>query len=344
MITDETKKKIIEKIETEYGVHRLFDELGFENVTSTGGRVYSVCPFHEGADNPTGFSYSDHMGYCFTHCHRRFDIFDVVMKSRSCDFSESVEYLSELVGVNVSYKRASAVDKLGVVNKDFLNSLKRAKKRKQSVEWTPLNENVFDDISPSMHTLLRKENFDNDTKDMFEIGFATSGYLEGRITIPIRHMNGELVTISGRLPMSKSDIDERGLARYKIWYNTEKSVTLYNIDKAIPYIEITGEVIVVEGFKAVWRLFQYGYGNVVGVMGSSISAEQVKILKRLGCKVVVCGDKDEAGQKLNQQVKRELEKFNDVTTMDMFLLGVPETSSLDDVSQEDFDYIYEKRK
>lgn len=344
MITSEVKKEIIEKIESSYGVHRLFDELGLEDVTTTGGRVYSVCPFHEGADNPTGFSYGENFGYCFTHCHRKFDLYDVVMKAKGLDFVSSMEYLAGLVGVSVDLGRSTVVDKTGVINKDFINSLRRARKRKQEAEWTPLNENVFYDISPSMHTLLRREGFDNETREHFELGFATGGYLEGRITIPIRHMNGELVTISGRLPMNKSDIEEKGLIRYKIWYDTEKGVTLYNIDKAMPYIEMTGEVIVVEGFKSVWRLFQYGYGNAVAVMGSSMSQEQARILKKLGCDVVVCGDKDEAGRKLNLQVKRDLEKFNNVKVMDMFMLGAPESSSIDDVSEEDFNYIYENRK
>lgn len=340
MLSEDQKKELISRVEEEYGVKELFIDLGVEKVSKRDKHTYCVCPFHEGADNPNGFAYSNGFGYCFTQCNRKYDLFDVVMRMKSCDFVDAVSYLSELVGVDVSYTRATSVSSDALINRAFLSSVRRVKSKKQSVEWKPIDKSVFNDITPSLHTMLRREGFDNDVRDYFDLGFAQSGYLANRITVPIDYIDGSIVTISGRSVLSKDELEMTGTRRYQIWFDTDKSVTLYNISRALPYVEFTKEIFLVEGFKSVWRLYQWGYGNAVATMGTSLSDEQRKILLKLGVRVIVVGDRDEAGKKYNKLVYDLLHNFSDIEIMDMYKLNVPEKSSVDDITKNQFQWLY----
>lgn len=331
------KQELVRRVEEEYGIDNLFKDLGFEHVSKRGGNIYSVCPFHKGADNPNGFAYSNSFGFCFTNCHEKLDLYSIVMKALPCEFTDAVQYLADKVGMQVDLSGSSQLFSDSSVNREFLGQVRRLKSKKKAVEINPIDSKVFNDIEPYLHKMLREEGFDNETREYFGLGFARAGYFENRITIPVDYINGDILTISGRSVLPKEQLETKGLRRYLLYFETDKAITLYNISRALPYIEIMREVIVVEGFKSVWRLHQWGIRNVVAVMGNSMSDEQRKLLLKLGCRIVVCGDRDEAGTKLNHQVQHELNNLADVEVMDMFLLNVPGKSSIDDITKEQYE-------
>lgn len=340
------KEELISRIENDYGIDRLFNELGFKDVKKRGKNISCVCPFHENADNKNAFVYNldKHFAYCFTHCHQPMDIFSIIMKAKNYDFTESIEFLSDLVNIeidNTQYRRISSDSKY---NREFLNQIRKIKNKSKKIEWKPLDRKILDDFVPKMHKKLRLEGYDDKVREYFNLGFAQTGFLENRITIPIEYIDGSLVTVSGRSPLSEDELELIGERKYKLWFNTDKSVTLYNINRALPYIEITKEVIVVEGFKSVWRLFQWDIRNTVAVMGASLCEEQRKLLLKLNCKILVCGDKDEAGRLLNKDVVEKCSKFSNVEILDMNLLDIPEKSAIHDISKEQFLYLYKHTK
>lgn len=331
------KEELIGRVEEEYGVARLFKQLGMKEVSESGKHIYAVCPFHAGADNPNGFCYTNGFGYCFTQCNRRYDLFDIVMKMQSCSFPEAVAYLGKLVGMDTDRVFRQAENWGGHENQDFVSRLRRIRKKLVRPTLEPLDDSIMEQFVPALHTILREEGFDNETRDYFDLRFAPDGYMQNRIIIPIDAPDGSIISLSGR------SVDG-SLPRYKIWHGTDKSLTLYNISRAQMFIELTGEVILVEGFKSVWRLQQWGYGNAVAVMGASLSEEQRRLLLQLNCKILVCGDRDEAGRLFNQQVYNKCFRFADVEVLDMYVLNVPETSSVDNISLEQFRYLYDSRK
>ena len=69
-------------------------------------------------------------------------------------------------------------------------------------------------------------------------------------------------------------------------------MTLYNYSRAKKEAIERGYVILVEGFKSVMKLHEFGYKNSVACMGSSIDDKQMKLLLKLGVIIVVCGDND----------------------------------------------------
>lgn len=337
------RKELIKKIDEEIRIDKLFERLGLQQISRKGSNIYSVCPFHEGADNPTGFSYNvkKGFGYCFTQCHKKYSLADVVMQAYGYSFPQAINYLADLVGVEITFlsNKTSGGDNIA-----FLNQVKRANALKFEVEYEPFDEKVLERYVPKMHTKLRQEGFDHSVRDYFNIGFCMSGYLQNRITIPIDSYEGNIITVSGRSVLDDEDLEMINIPKYKIYHGTDKSRTLYNVSRAIPYIDITREVIVVEGFKSVWRLHQWDIRNVVATMGSSISTDQILILLKLGSKIVVCGDRDEAGKKLNNKVVKTLKKYSDVYIMDMYSIDVPEKFSLSDITKEQFEFLYANKK
>jgi DNA primase len=69
------------------------------------------------------------------------------------------------------------------------------------------------------------------------------------------------------------------------------------MDVAAPYIREEGQVILVEGYLDVITLHQAGIRNVVGVLGTALTPEQARRIKRLTKKSVLIFDSDKAGKK-----------------------------------------------
>ena len=115
-------------------------------------------------------------------------------------------------------------------------------------------------------------------------------------------------------------------------------MTLYNISRINPNDDY---IIIVEGFKSVWRLYENGFKSVVATMGSSISDEQVKLLLKLGRKVICIGDNDKAGKRLNQGIYNRLYKFLNVVKIDMSEFTDVYKASPCDLDFDDIDELIE---
>jgi len=154
------------------------------------------------------------------------------------------------------------------------------------------------------HAYLRGRGFTPETIAFFGLGFCNRGLMKDRIAIPIHDEKSRLVGYAGRLiDDSKIDADhpkyrfpgERTTKDARLTF--AKSELLYNAHR----VNLTHDLIVVEGFASVWWLTQHGLPNVVAVMGSSVSLTQVQlILDRVenAGRVWIFPDEDPAGESL----------------------------------------------
>lgn len=322
------KEDLIKRVE-QYGVEKIMYELGAEEVSKIGDRVYSVCPFHKGADNPQGFYYANGFGFCFTGCKRKYDIFEIVKRLKQCDFPSAIDYLAGKVGMDIVFRSPSTEE--GLHNLSFLSKIKRSRERPRKT-INPIDPIEFQNFIPNLHKTLREDGFDEEIRNIFDIGYARSGYLEGRITIPVDLSDGRILTVVGR-----SANDE--IPKYKAWFDIDKDVTLYNISRAGLFADIQRCIYVFEGFKSVWRLHQWGYFNTVAVMSSFLSDYQKVLLQKTNVKVIPVGDNDEAGRKFNIDVVSKLEKTTDVVPLDISKLNVPEHSSPSDITKDQWEWL-----
>ena len=163
------------------------------------------------------------------------------------------------------------------------------------------------------HRYLLQRGFRADTMSHFGVGYCSSGWLEGRIAIPLHTMDGTLVGYAGRL-VSDAEIGE-DQPKYKfpgsrdvksVSYVFRKSLLLYNGHRVLRPVK---ELIVVEGFTAVWWLWQAGYRNVVAVMGASCSEDQARLILALvhpDGRVLIMPDGDAAGSRCSESLHNRL--------------------------------------
>lgn len=116
-----------------------------------------------------------------------------------------------------------------------------------------------------------------------------------RLIIPIINSLGKVIAFGGRILQSK------GVGKYKNTSDTiifNKKRNLYGINnlKVEKNNSVLKNVIMVEGYMDTIALYQAGFKNVVASMGTSLTLDQAKLLKRYTDVVLVSFDGDSAGE------------------------------------------------
>ena len=154
---------------------------------------------------------------------------------------------------------------------------------------------TFRNLDPAQ-PYLRERGLSEETIAMFGLGYhAGRGIMHGRIVIPIHNESGELIAYGGRWPGNEGWPE--GEDKYKLPPGFHKSLVLFNLHRAREYAR--DGLIVTEGFFDTMEFWQRGRRNVVAIMGSSMSAEQERlIVQTVGGRgrVLLAFDPDEAGR------------------------------------------------
>jgi DNA primase len=197
------------------------------------------------------------------------------------DFMSAVNYLKELCGE---------------VDNESITEFKRKKEKESFInryKTSKIGSNIVTESQLEQFKFFRSDfflnqGFTSDVLDYFEIA---GGYKDKfgvkRDIIPIRDVKGSLVAYSLR-DVSSDDPE----LKYILTDGFDKNSVLYNLHN----IEVSKPIVVVEGFKSVWRLKQYGIDNVVAVIGSEVTLGQQHLLYGYGqAGVVILFDNDNAG-------------------------------------------------
>jgi 5S rRNA maturation endonuclease (ribonuclease M5) len=124
--------------------------------------------------------------------------------------------------------------------------------------------------------------------------YGGSGFLRGRMVFPIHDERGDLVAYAGRT------MDGRA-PRYLFPPGFHKSQVLFNLHRSVESAARQGHrAIVVEGFFDCLKVHQAGHGNVVALMGASVSDRQLELLDTCFRELVVMLDGDEAGRRASR--------------------------------------------
>jgi 5S rRNA maturation endonuclease (ribonuclease M5) len=145
------------------------------------------------------------------------------------------------------------------------------------------------------HPYLEQRGIQQQTAAWFGAGYyGGSGFLRGRMVFPIHDERGELVGYAGRTLDGHEP-------RYLFPPGFRKSQVVFNLHRAVKSAARRGGVaIVVEGFFDCLKVHQAGYGNVVALMGASVSDRQSELLDTYFRELVVMLDGDEAGRRASR--------------------------------------------
>jgi DNA primase len=115
-----------------------------------------------------------------------------------------------------------------------------------------------------------------------------------RIMIPIRDEQGRMAGFGARI------VDPNDVPKFLNSPETpifSKGRLLYGLDRARKPIRAADQAVIVEGYLDVIALHQAGYENVVSPMGTALTEDQLRLLKKFTRRIVLALDPDTAGQR-----------------------------------------------
>ena len=278
-------------------------------LVARGKNFFGVCPFHDDSNPSMCVSREKQIYTCFS-CHATGNVFTFLMNYEHMDFRETLRYLGEKVGVNVSSipiakkntKFDSFYEAYSFSLKYFQNNLqsKIGKDARSYLANRKIDEDVIKefeiglslDSNDDLVKLLTSKNYD--LASLNRIGLASDNrdvYID-RIMFPLYDLTGKVVGFSGRI------YRDNGLNKYLNTKETpifKKGQLLYHYHVAREECRIKKSVIVMEGFMDVIRASTIGIRNSVALMGTALTNEQLQLLKRLSNNIILCLDGDDPG-------------------------------------------------
>ncbi len=337
----------IDEIKSRIDIVDLATEAGVK-LRHAGKNYTGFCPFHDNKHTPAFVIWPETGTWrCFGQCNEGGDIFKFVMKREGLDFKEALQKLADRAGVKVeSYQREAPQVK--EANEHLRTLLEDAIIFYRTHLFN--NQDVL--------TYLReKRNLTDATIETFGLGYAPSGWdttlkhftakgynqqdlidsglltvreaddeqqagrvydkFRNRIMMPIRDENGKMAGFGARI------VDPNDIPKFLNSPETpifSKGHLLYGLDRARKPIRAADQVVIVEGYLDVIAVHQAGYENVVSPMGTALTEDQLRLLKKFSKNIVLALDPDVAGQKAvirgldaaRQSLDRENELFFDV--------------------------------
>lgn len=286
----------------------------------TGKNYIGFCPFHSNTRTPSFVVFPETQTWrCFGQCNEGGDIFGYMMKREGWDFNEALRQLAERAGVTlVQHTPESEADEQTRQNLSAVLE-EAAGFFRQQMLTTPAGKKALDyfhrrgltdetikvwglGYAPDSWTALldhlRLKNFQ--PAIMVAAGLMTErddgsiyDRFRNRLMFPIRGPYGQLTGFGGRV------LDPDDVPKYLNSPATDvfdKGRLLYGLDMARKSIRSLNQAVIVEGYMDVIGLHQAGFNNAVSPMGTALTEDQFRLIKRLTRNVVLALDPDAAGQ------------------------------------------------
>lgn len=328
-------EKFIHALES-YGVDRFLEKLGATTVTGGGSDYRSTCPVHKG-DNSTALHYHNGFFTCFADCKKTYNPPSLMAAALGISYKEALKRLETLFGEpydeNEQFK---TLDDNYIDDRLFIRYVKNRNKGKEREEQPTYDLSNTKIYRPILHKNLEDEGFTEKTRRDFDLRIGMSGYYKNRIVIPIRNKQSSIVGIAARSTLSNKEIDMLGLSKYIFSKGLKKGNLLYNSDRA--KMSSKPFIIVVEGYKSVWRLNEWGYDNAVAVMGATPTDEQIKLLLKFGKPLIISGDNDSAGRRMEDSIYRQTRNYTYAFKFDIKSINVNEKDSIAETTKTAFEH------
>lgn len=236
--------------------------------------------------------------YVETHsffCYRdweSFNIFNLVMQVKECDFKAALNYICNLLGIRIDTYSAPTqgfVSNYTKADWDIFDKFDRLqssiKPKENNMEYNP---NILNLYSEAYFEGWIKENISVDSMKKYHIKYDI---VNNRIIIPHFDINNNLIGIRCRNLNPYAEAKYCPIYIENKLYNHSLSTNLYGLHRNKHTIERMKKVMIVESEKSTLQAETYFPDNnfVVACCGSSISNEQIQLLLTLGVEEVILG-------------------------------------------------------
>ena len=298
-------------------------------VEQKGKNYFAICPFHDDHNPSMSISPEKQIYTCFV-CGASGNVFNFVANYEKVSFVSAVKKVAQKAGIKLDinvkddYKpKDTKYDKyykmFDITNKYYQNNIKSVYGKK-AIEYLH-NRKIDDDVinefeiglsmnDKNVSKLLEKKGYD--VNELIDIGLCGKkdnfiyDIFRNRIMFPLYNLDGKPVGFSGRIYNGEEDSKYVNSKESIIF---KKGNLLYNYHRALSHAREKHQIIVVEGFMDVIRLYTIGIKNVVATMGTAITKEHANLLMKLSKNIVLCFDGDKAGEKATISALDALEKI-----------------------------------
>ncbi|MBK6979304.1 MAG: DNA primase [Cytophagaceae bacterium] len=336
MIPQETVQRILESAD-------IVEVVGeFVNLKKRGASMIACCPFHNEKTPSFNVSPSKGIYKCFG-CGKGGDSVKFVMELEGLSYPDALRWLAKKYGIEVKEREFTDEDlknqnekeslfiALEYAQKYFTETLFESEEG-QSVGQSYFKERGFSDLTvqkfnlgyalQSREAFYKKAEKAGFSMEILSKGGLISGLEEnnirdrfrGRVIFPIHNVAGKPIAFGARIlkpdPKAPKYINSPETEIYV------KSNIVYGIAQAKNAIRNLDNCFLVEGYTDVISLHQAGIENVVASSGTSLTPNQVRLMRRFSSNITVLYDGDSAG------IKASIRGFDIILEEDMDVKAV----------------------
>ncbi|MDZ4229676.1 MAG: DNA primase, partial [Candidatus Veblenbacteria bacterium] len=312
----------VEQIKSRLDIIEVVGE--YIRLKQSGQNWKGLCPFH-GEKTPSLMVHREkQIWHCFG-CGLGGDVFEFIEKIENVEFPEALEILARKAGVELTSrqgggpeagKRLRLFHLLEVATAFYREQLKssasgavaRAYLAKRGVTPESVADFSLGYAPPEWDKLtnhLRNNGFSIEEALLSgvamksERGPGVYDRFRDRLLFPITDAQSRVVGFGGRTLDPEAKEAKYINSPQGPIYN--KSLILYNLDKAKLYIKEAGCAVLVEGYMDIIGSWEAGVRNVVATSGTALTPEQVKLLKRYTNELRLAFDADLAGRTASER-------------------------------------------
>lgn len=316
MIPKETVDQILETSRVEEIVGE------YVNLKKRGVNLLGLCPFHN--EKTPSFTVSPSKGIykCFG-CGKGGSAVNFLMDHEHYSYPEALRFLANKYNIEVEeeeqtpeqIQEANQKESLFIVSQfaaDFFQEQLRKTEEGRTIGLSYFKERGFREATIEKFKLgYSPENWDAFTNKALEKGYNLD-YLEktgltivkenknfdrfrSRVIFPIQNISGRVIGFGGRTLSA-----DKKIAKYLNSPESDiyhKSRVLYGLNHAKKSMIELDNCYLVEGYTDVISLSQNGIENVVASSGTSLTEEQIKLIRRYTPNISILFDGDAAGIK-----------------------------------------------
>jgi DNA primase len=282
-----------------------------------GARLVGRCPFHDERTPSFSVNPVDRLYYCFG-CGKGGDMIAYVRETQGLDFAGAIEWLADRFRIPIEYEDSSPAEDARRRRRERLRALlEDAAAYYERVLWdSPAGSAARDHLAgrglgeaacrefrlgyaPGGATLVRKaldKGFSADELRAAGLsGRRGDDYFQRRLVFPLADARGRVLGFQARRVHENDPMPAK-------YFNTpeselfHKGSVVYGLDLARAAIARENRACVVEGNTDVIALRQAGFEPVVACMGTALTEQQLRELRRLTNRLWLAFDGDAAGE------------------------------------------------
>lgn len=281
----------------------------------SGRNYFGLCPFHREKSPSMSVSPDKQIFHCFG-CGVGGNVIHFISKIEGLDFKDTLEFLADRAGI--------VLPTMSTIEDNRKQELKTKVYEINEIAAQFFHDNLYKPTSKGAQNYVKKRKLDNRTLKAFLIGYASPSYNElymhlkqkgftdeqilasslvnktkegkfidrfrNRFMIPILDIRGKVIAFGGRvLDDSKPKYIN---SPENIVYSKGKHLFGLNVAKKYD----TSRLLIVEGYMDAISLYQRGITNVVASLGTALTENQGRLLRKHAKQIILGYDSDGAGQ------------------------------------------------